>query len=139
MVDVIMTRLAKYNPVTITGSVADADRQSIVHKFQEDPNCKVIVGTMGAMGTGITLTAGTEVIFADEPWSMAAKEQNIDRCHRIGTTDTVTVHTIMAYNSVDSHVHDIVESKGELANLVVDGIETINSSALDNLLTALTE
>lgn len=139
MVNVIMERLAQYHPVSITGSTADADRQGVVHQFQEDTDCKVIIGTIGAMGTGLTLVAGTEVIFADEPWTMASKEQAVDRCHRIGTKDTVTVHTIMAHNSVDEHIHEIVEQKGYLANLIIDGEDDAQPSVVDSLLAALTE
>lgn len=120
MVDVIMERLAQYHPVSITGSTADADRQGVVHQFQEDPDCKVIVGTIGAIGVGITLTAGTEVIFADEPWTNGDKEQAIDRCHRIGTKNTVNVHTVLVHNSIDTWVRDIVIKKGGLANSIVD-------------------
>lgn len=120
MVDVIMKRLNKYHPLTITGSTKDSDRMDIVNSFQTKDTYKVIVGTIGAMGTGLTLTAGTEVIFADEPWTNSDKEQAIDRCHRIGTKNTVNVHTILAHNSIDTWINDIVISKGGLSNTVVD-------------------
>lgn len=61
-----------------------------------------------------------EVIFIDEPWTNAAKEQAIDRAHRIGTTQNVTIHTIIARNSYDEDVHAIVEHKGQLSNDIVD-------------------
>ena len=116
----LVERLIKYNPLVITGETKDSDRQAIVNRFQNDDTVKVIAGTTGAMGTGLTLTAATEVIFIDEPWTNAAKEQAIDRAHRIGTTQNVTIHTIIARNSYDEDVHAIVEHKGQLSNDIVD-------------------
>ena len=85
-------KLKRFNPVVITGETPDSDRQAIVNKFQKDDSVKVFIATTGAAGVGLTLTAATEVIFLDEPWSNAAKEQAIDRCHRIGTTSSITIH-----------------------------------------------
>ena len=105
----------------ITGQTSAEDRMRAVNAFQTDPACKVIVGTVGAMGTGLTLTAGTVVIFMDEPWTMAAKQQAEDRCHRIGSTENITIYTI------DERIHEIVENKGEMADKIVDGkIEKAN-------------
>ena len=113
-------RLSKYNPVVITGETNDADRQAIVNRFQNDPEVKVICATTGAAGVGITLTAATEVIFLDEPYTNAAKEQACDRAHRIGTTSTVTIHTIMGHNTYDEDVHGIVMGKKVLSETIVD-------------------
>ena len=113
-------RLQKYNPVVITGETKDADRQNIVNRFQTDDTVKVIIGTIGAMGTGLTLTAATEVVFLDEPWTNAAKEQACDRAHRIGTTSTVTIHTIMSHNTYDEDVHNTVLGKKALSDTIVE-------------------
>lgn len=117
----IQNRLRQYNPAVITGEINADVRQQMVTKFQEDNSCKVIVGTIGAMGTGLTLTAGTVEIFMDEPWTMANKEQAIDRCHRIGAKQNVTIYTIMCKNTIDERIHDIVEKKGAMSNAIVDG------------------
>jgi SNF2 family DNA or RNA helicase len=118
----IAKRLEKYNPAVITGEINADTRQLMVDKFQTDNRCKVIIGTSGAIGTGITLTAGTVEIFLDEPWNMALKEQCVDRCHRIGQKNNLTVYTIIAKNTIDERVHDIVLSKGELSDAIVDGV-----------------
>lgn len=131
----IAQRLAKYNPAVITGEINADTRQQMIDKFQKDNSCKVILGTSGAMGTGITLTAGTVEIFLDEPWNMALKEQCVDRCHRIGQTQNLTIYTIMAKDTIDERVHDIVLSKGELSDAIVDGkITTNKEQMLDFLL-----
>ena len=113
-------RLQKYNPVVITGETKDADRQAIVNRFQNDPEVKVIIGTIGAMGTGLTLTAATEVVFLDEPWTNATKEQACDRAHRIGTRSAVTIHTIMSHGTYDEDVHNIVLGKKAISEDIVE-------------------
>lgn len=120
MVDPILHAVKKYNPAIITGEVNADTRQKMVEKFQHDDSCKVIVGTIGAMGTGLTLTAGTVEIFMDEPWTMASKQQAEDRCHRVGTKENVTIYTLMCKNTIDERIHDIVENKGQMADILVD-------------------
>lgn len=113
-------KLKRFNPVVITGETPDSDRQAIVNKFQKDDSVKVFIATTGAAGVGLTLTAATEVIFLDEPWSNAAKEQAIDRCHRIGTTSSITIHTLIAYGTYDEDVHDTVMGKKHLSDRIVE-------------------
>lgn len=130
----LVDRLRRFNPVVITGETKDADRQFYVQQFQEVDSIKVAIGTTGAMGTGITLTAGTVVIFLDEPWTNAAKEQAIDRCHRIGTSDNITIYTIMVHNSIDERIHSIVEQKGEISDFMVDGKDITDKARLVDFL-----
>lgn len=131
MTDVIATRLKrKYKGVVITGQTADVERQVNVNHFQNNPDCKYIVGTIGAMGTGLTLTAGTVEIFLDEPWNMALKEQCVDRCHRISQKENITIYTIMCKDTIDERIHELVEKKGMLADAIVDGVVTKNKEEL---------
>ena len=123
MTDAVRTRLhnKNYRLRVITGETKDNVRQEYVDEFQNDPKCKVILGTIGAMGTGITLTSGTIEIFLDEPWNKALKEQAVDRCHRIGTKSNVTIYTLIAKNTIDERIHELVEHKGAIADMIVDG------------------
>lgn len=121
MTDAVWARLhKKYVCSVITGQTKDIDRQDNVNEFQSGAS-KVMIGTIGAMGTGLTLTAGTVEIFMDEPWNMALKEQAEDRCHRVGTTENVTIYTLMCKNTIDERIHDLVEQKGAMAGAIVDG------------------
>lgn len=132
--DRVLIRLNKYNPATITGKVKDSDTQLQKDKFQEDDTCKVIVGTIGKMGTGYTLTAGSVVIFLDEPWNMALKEQATDRCHRIGQENNITIYTLLCKDTIDERINDIVEKKGQMANILIDGTIEGDKNALINYL-----
>ena len=127
----IYNRLAvKYHGTYITGEVDSDQRQAHVKQFQEDDNCKFIVGTIGAMGTGLTLTAGTVEIFMDEPWNRANKEQAEDRCHRVGTKENVTIYTLICKGTIDERINELVEQKGAMADALVDGKLNIDKSQL---------
>jgi SNF2 family DNA or RNA helicase len=114
--------LAEFNPAYITGENADPNyRQAEKDRFQNDPDCKVIIGTIGAMGTGLTLTAASTVIFLDRPWTMAAVEQAEDRAHRIGTTGTVNIITLACENSIDDRIEQILADKADIFDALIDG------------------
>ena len=122
MTDEICNRIhSHYTYVTITGDTKDNERQINVEAFQ-DGRAEIIVGTTGAMGTGLTLTAGTVIILLDEPWSMALREQAVDRCHRIGQKSNVTIYTIMCKGTIDEKIHKLVYEKGEMSDKIVDGV-----------------
>lgn len=129
-----MECLSRFNPVAITGETPDNMRKPIEMKFQNDNSCKVILGTIGAMGTGLTLTAGTVVIFLDEPWTMANKEQAVDRCHRIGTKNNVTIYTLLCKDTIDEKINAVVKSKGAMSDFIVDGNVLAKEELLDFLL-----
>ena len=128
--DEAFRRLQKYNPAIITGDTKDNDRPIQENKFQNDNTCKVIIGTIGAMGTGLTLTAGTVEIFLDEPWNMALKNQAVDRCHRIGAKTNVTIYTLIAKDTIDERINEIVAKKGALSDKIIDGKTIEDKKAL---------
>ena len=135
MTDVIYERLSKkYKIACITGQTKDSERMDAVNLFQ-DGTIKILVGTIGAMGTGLTLTAGTVEIFMDEPWNRANKEQAEDRCHRVGTKQNVTIYTIICKDTIDERINELVEKKGKMADALVDGkFKVDNATMLDYLL-----
>lgn len=132
MTNVMRHKLARFNPAYITGEVKSEERMDQVRKFQEDPTCKVIIGTIGAMGTGLTLTAAQNVIFLDEPWNRGIKDQAEDRAHRIGTQGTVRIITLITKDSVDEGVYNLVQKKGKMADLLIDG--KVNGQNVEYLL-----
>lgn len=126
-------RLKRFNPAIITGETRDRKEQQ--DKFMTDPKCKVIIGTIGAMGTGLTLTAASTVIFLDSPWNRANKEQAEDRAHRIGTTSTVNIITLVCKDTIDERIEELIYKKGAMADALVDGMVDLNKSeVIDYLL-----
>ena len=130
----VKNRLNHLNPAYITGSTNATDRMNEVNRFQENDNCKVIIGTIGAMGTGLTLTAAQNVIFLDEPWNRALKDQAEDRAHRIGTKGVVNIITIICKDTIDERINQLVYKKGVLSDIIVDGTQKIDMNVINQLL-----
>ena len=134
MTHVIEERLSKYNPAVITGETKDAERQAEVDAFQNGDS-RVIIGTIGAMGTGLTLTAGTVEIFLDMPWNRALYDQAVDRCHRVGQNSNITIYNLMCKNTIDERINDIVQKKGRMSDALVDGkVQGLSTTELLNFL-----
>lgn len=121
-----------FNPALITGEVDDTQAEKA--RFMTDDSCKVILGTTSAMGTGYTLTAGRTVIFLDSPWTRAEKDQAEDRAHRIGTSGTVSIITIVCKDTIDEKIEKIVQSKGLLSDMIVDKMDVTTELELLDLL-----
>lgn len=107
--------------VSITGQNTGEENHENEYLFQHDPSYKVCVGTIGALGTGFTLTAATVEIFVDEPWDKKTKEQAEDRAHRIGTSESPTIITLVTKDSIDERIQNIVYKKGVMSDFIVDG------------------
>lgn len=108
-----------FNPALYTGENVDT-RIEEKKRFKTDDKCACICGTISALGTGETLTEANTVIFLDEPWNKGTKNQAEDRTYRIGTTGNVNIITIIAKDTIDEKIHDIVYKRGKMGDIIVD-------------------
>lgn len=111
---------AKYKTCCFTGTMSETERQKHKHVFLNNPEYKVMLGTIGALGTNHTLTSANNVIFYDDPWNPATKEQAEDRVHRIGTTKSVNVYTLITKDTIDEVVNNILKTKKDISSYIVD-------------------
>ena len=109
----------KYGYAMVTGEVKD--KQAQLDKFTNDDDCKVLLATIGAAGTGLTLTVANTLLFLDSPWNYATFTQVSSRIHRIGQTKNCDIISLLATNTIDERIMDIVEKKKKLGEAVVDG------------------
>lgn len=130
-----------YKKVEITGSTKLNKRQEAVDQFQNDPKTKVFIGNIEASGVGITLTASTNVIFADLDWNPANHDQAEDRCHRIGQTGTVNVYYFVAEDTVDEDIMDMLEKKREVVQAILEGkqMDTKSRAMAKQLIHSITQ
>tara|TARA_B100000676_G_C17405286_1_gene496995 strand:- start:186 stop:437 length:252 start_codon:yes stop_codon:yes gene_type:complete len=80
-----------------------------VDRFQGDNNVKVALCNIIAGGVGITLTAGTRVIFQDLDWVSANHAQAEDRCYRLGQKSRVTVEYFLAAGTLDTYIAELLK------------------------------
>ena len=95
----------------ITGSQTLEQRMAAVDAFQNDPNINVCLCNIIAGGVGITLTAGTHVLFQDLDWVPANHSQAEDRCYRLRQNKKVTVEYLYAAETLDSYIAELLEAK----------------------------
>jgi SWI/SNF-related matrix-associated actin-dependent regulator 1 of chromatin subfamily A len=107
--------------VTLTGSDSIKARQAAVDRFQEDPTCKLFIGSITAAGFGLTLTASSHVLFAELDWVPAHMTQAEDRTHRIGQKDSVLVQHLVLQDSLDARMVGTLIKKQRVIDQVVDG------------------
>ena len=86
------------------------------------------------MGTGLNLTAANCVIFMDEPWTYSNFSQAIDRAHRIGTKGQIDIISLITKNTIDERIHNLILSKKNISDLVVDGNKKNKESIIKYLL-----
>lgn len=101
--------------------MSESDRQKHNRVFINNPNYKVMLGTIGALGVNHTLTVANNVIFYDEHWISSDKSQCENRCHRISATVPVNIYILLSKGTIDETVHKIVYDKQDILTFIVDG------------------
>ena len=101
------------------GGLSRAARERIVADFGVEDGPPVLLLSLRAAGTGLTLTRATHVLHLDRWWNPAVEAQASDRAHRIGQTRTVTVHTFTTRGTVEQLVADLHRGKRDLAAAVL--------------------
>jgi len=129
--------------VSIRGDQTAAFRQSQVDAFNNDPEVSVVIASLTAAGVGINLQAASNVVLAELSWTSAEQTQAIDRVHRIGQQEPVTAWRIIAAQTIDAKIAELIDSKAGLAARALDGDDSeiaadssVQLAALVHLLTA---
>lgn len=119
MLDIIEDYLKKMgiNYAAIRG--ATTKRREQLRKFHDDPSCEVFVGSLGAIGLGVDLTAASVVIHYDRWWNAARENQATDRVHRLGQQRGVQVFKLVTRDTIEEKIHSLIASKGQLMEEIV--------------------
>jgi len=133
VIDKIMNTF-KGKAVKIDGSIPTNKRQTIVSRFQTHDGTKIFVGNIKAAGVGLTLTASSNVLFLEYPWTPGELDQAIDRAHRIGQHENVTGHCFVARGTVEDKMLQLLDKKRQVLSTVLDGQDAPESSVLGDLL-----
>lgn len=111
---------ARYKTACYTGTMPEDERQTHKKWFIEDPDCKIMLGTIGALGVNHTLTVANNCILYDMPWQNAARIQAEDRLVRIGQDKPVNVYTLITKDTIDEAVYKILTDKQAISDFMVD-------------------
>ena len=128
---------------SIRGDQSSTARQKNIDAFVNDPEVSVIVCSLSAAGVGINLQVASNVVLAELSWTDAEQTQAIDRVHRIGQEEPVTAWRIIASQTIDTKIVELIDSKAGLAARALDGsdeeIESSSDMQLEALVMLLTE
>ncbi|WP_097916502.1 MULTISPECIES: DEAD/DEAH box helicase [Streptomyces] len=105
------------------GGTPVAERERMVDRFQS-AEVPVFLLSLKAAGTGLNLTRAAHVVHFDRWWNPAVEEQATDRAYRIGQTQPVQVHRIIAEGTVEDRIAELLESKRVLADAVLGSGES---------------
>ncbi|MGH9066578.1 MAG: helicase-related protein, partial [Acidimicrobiales bacterium] len=120
--EVVEALVERLGALRIAGEDSATERQATVDRFQTDPEARVIVCSLKAAGVGITLTAASDVVFAELDWTPAAHDQGADRAHRFGQTEPVTVWWMLTEGTIEGYMSRLLTRKAKVTASVVDGI-----------------
>ena len=106
---------------SIRGDQTSTARQKAIDGFVNDPDVAIIVCSLTAAGVGINLQVASNVVLAELSWTNAEQTQAIDRVHRIGQHEPVTAWRIIAAQTIDARIAELIDSKAGLAARALDG------------------
>jgi hypothetical protein len=122
---------------SIRGNQTGKSRQANIDAFVNDPDVAIVVCSLTAAGVGINLQVASNTVLAELSWTDAEQTQAIDRIHRIGQDQPVTAWRIIAAQTIDTRIAELIDSKAGLAARALDGSDEEVSSSADVQLEAL--
>jgi hypothetical protein len=122
---------------SVRGDQTSRVRQSNIDAFVKDDDVAIAVCSLTAAGVGLNLQVASNVVLAELSWTDAEQTQAIDRVHRIGQDQPVTAWRIIAAQTLDAHIAEIIDSKAGLAARALEGSDEQVASSVDVQLEAL--
>ena len=111
VIEGMRTRLSKFGAVTLYGGTPAEKRISNVERFQKDPNTRVFIGNISAVGLSVDLTAAHHISIVECEWDANLIAQAALRCHKAGQKNPVTVRIFSLSNSVDEKICERLRRK----------------------------
>ncbi len=98
-------------------------REKNIAAFPSDPDVSIVVCSLTAAGVGLNLQVASNLVLAELSWTDAEQTQAIDRIHRIGQAEPVTAWRIIAAQTIDAKIAELIDSKSGLAARALDGAQ----------------
>ena len=120
--NIIASIVEEYGPGSVVdyyGLTPQEERQDNIRKFQNNPECRFIVGTPQTGGYGITLTQANTVIYYSNGYDLEKRLQSEDRAHRIGQKKTVTYVDLICEDTIDEKIVKALRDKINIASEVM--------------------
>ncbi|WP_257429548.1 DEAD/DEAH box helicase [Nocardioides carbamazepini] len=117
---------------SVRGDQSSTTRQKEIDAFVNDPDVQVAVCSLTAAGVGLNLQVASNLVLAELSWTDAEQTQAIDRVHRIGQAEPVTAWRVIATQTLDTRIAELIDKKAGLAARALDGAgEQAEGGAID--------
>ena len=103
--------LQRFGPLEYHGKIPHRQREQVIDRFKNDPQASVILMSYGAGSVGLNLQFCEYVFLFDRWWNPAIEDQAINRAHRIGAKGAVTVTRMLAMNTIEQRIADVLNQK----------------------------
>ncbi|MCE9530427.1 MAG: DEAD/DEAH box helicase [Planctomycetes bacterium] len=118
--EVIAKSLEPYGPLQFHGKIPGRDRPQILDQFKNDPTKHVILMSYGTGSVGLNLQFTNYVFLFDRWWNPAIEDQAINRAHRIGQKNPVTVKRFVMENTIEKRIAEVLDRKRQLFNEILE-------------------
>jgi SNF2 family DNA or RNA helicase len=112
--ETIGDRLKRFHPMRYHGRIPSNQRDGVIERFRSDPHSSVILMSYGAGAVGLNLQFCHYVFLFDRWWNPAIEDQAINRAHRLGVRQPVTVTRMMAVETIEQRIDEVLEQKRAL-------------------------
>lgn len=118
-------RYREFNPLMLFGEIPIENRKFIVKKFQENTIYNVLIANPSAAREGLTLTSANNAIYLDRNFNLTDYLQSQDRIHRISQTKPCNITKIIAEDTIDEYIDEILYKKHKIAQYLQSDIKEI--------------
>ncbi|WP_254507285.1 DEAD/DEAH box helicase [Anatilimnocola floriformis] len=130
-IDQMKPALARFNPLEYHGKIPSPKRDGILKEFKENKDRHMIIMSYGAGSVGLNLQFCEYVFLFDRWWNPAIEDQAINRAHRIGAKGAVTVTRMLATNTIEERINEVLQHKRDLFSAVIDQTGGASSAGLN--------
>jgi SNF2 family DNA or RNA helicase len=126
--DWLKERLGAFNPLLYHGGVSNSQREPVLNRFRDDPDCHLLLMSYGTGAVGLNLQFAGYVFLFDRWWNPAVEDQAINRAHRIGQKNPVIVTRFISKDTIEERIDLVLRQKRELFASVLGDGRTTNAS-----------
>ena len=116
-------RLQPFGPLIFHGGVPSGRREAVLERFRDDDDAHILLMSYGVGSVGLNLQMASYVFLFDRWWNPAVEDQAINRAHRIGQTNPVTVTRFICRDTIEERIDRILRSKRQLFEAVLGEID----------------
>ena len=118
--------------LVINGKVPVRKRTELRKQFQADPAIPFLVVSLKTGGSGLNLTAASQVVHFDRWWNAAVENQGTDRAHRLGQKKRVLVHRFIVRGTIEDRIDALIDSKRALSEDVLQPTKRLNLNTMSD-------